>query len=227
MSSLRTASLTGHTRSVYHTDSPYFILALALAILLLWSGVVNNAGATSQSQGGGYSDRLIKCLERARRQPGQGSAPITFIIETDEPADRIRPIITSRGGNIRYHFGNRYEIRLRADSIQQLLTRLPATSRARLPWPHEAVTTISQGVELTGALYIVVTTKNSSTTNYPLTLFSFESSFGVNTRANRLSQPADCARVLAVGATNLMDSLEGFSSEGPTTDGRDKPEISV
>ncbi|MGB7932006.1 MAG: S8 family serine peptidase, partial [Gammaproteobacteria bacterium] len=42
-----------------------------------------------------------------------------------------------------------------------------------------------------------------------------------------LSQPADCARVLAVGATNLMDSLEGFSSEGPTTDGRDKPEISV
>ena len=461
MSSLRAVSLTGHSRSDNHADPQYFLISLALVLLFLWSGVVNGAGATNQVQGAGYSDRLIKLIEHTTQQPGQESTPLTFIIETDEPPGRIRSIIAAVGGKLRFHFGNRYEIRLRADRIQHVLRQLPATSVARLPWPHEAVATISQGVDLTGANdmqllgqtgaglkigiidlqfsnylnsitngelpadtiitdytgagtgggnhgtnvaeivhdmapgaqlylaridselqlqqavndmitagvrvinhsvawlgdafydgtgplcditnsaeaagilwvnaagnyrnshylgiftdtdadlrhefaagqnyntinltsghtvtlvlnwdaypstdtdynlylydgdpdaggtlvasstnnqghdpmsfpfpyedlvyvaaktgthYIVVTKKTSSTANYPLTLFSFQSSFGVNTQASSLSQPADCASVLAVGATNLSDSPEGFSSEGPTTDGRDKPEISA
>jgi hypothetical protein len=461
MSLLRSEPLTGHTRSNNHAAPRHSAIQLALVFLLLWSGVVNSAGATNQAQGAGYSDRLIKLVERTTQQPGQGNTPITFIIETDEPVDRIRPIITAGGGKLRYHFGNRYEVRAPAGRIQQLLSRLPATSLARLPWPHQAVTFLSQGVALTGANdmqligqygaglkigiidlqfsnysssiangelpentafkdytgtgsgggnhgtnvaeivhdmapgaqlylarintetqlqqavnemiaagvkvinhsvawlgeafydgtgtlcaitnsadaagilwvnaagnyrnshylgvfsdtdadlrhefapgqnyntisltsgqpatlvlnwdaypststnydlylydgnpdtvgnlvassmnnqgaghnnfpqpyeaivyspkvtgthYIVVTKKNSSTANLPLTLFSFTSSFGVNTQASSLSQPADCASVLAVGATNLSDSPEGFSSEGPTTDGRDKPEISA
>jgi len=462
MSLLRTESLTGHTCSDNHAAPRHFAIQLALVFLLLWSGIVNSAGATNQAQGAGYSDRLIKLVEHTTQQPGQGNAPITFIIETDEPPDRIRPIITAGGGKLRYHFGNRYEVRAPAGRIQQLLSHLPSTSLARLPWPHQAVaTTLSQGVALTGANdmqllgqnggglkigiidlqfsnyqtsinngelpantvitdytgngtgggshgtnvaeivhdmapgaqlylarintetqlqaalndmiaagvkvinhsvawlgeafydgtgtlcditnsaeaagilwvnaagnyrnshylgvfsdtnadlrhefaagqnyntinltsgqsvtlilnwddypttktnydlylydgnpaaggslvasstnnqgngpssfpypyedlvyvaaktdthYIVVTKKNSSTANLPLTLFSFTSSFGVNTHASSLSQPADCASVLAVGATNLSDNPEGFSSEGPTTDGRDKPEISA
>jgi Subtilase family/Bacterial TSP3 repeat len=461
MSLLRTESLAGHTRSDNHAAPRHAAIQLALVFLLLWSGVVNSAGATNHVQGAGYSDRLIKLVEHTTQQPGQGNTPITFIIETDEPADRIRPIITAGSGKLRYHFGRRYEVRAPAGRIQQLLSHLPATSFARLPWPHQAVTIISQGVALTGANdmqllgqngaglkigiidlqfsnyqtsinngdlpentvitdytgngtgggnhganvaeivhdmapgaqlylarintemqlqaalndmiaagvkvinhsvawlgeafydgtgtlcdttnsaetagilwvnaagnyrnshylgvfsdtnadlrhefaagqnyntisltsghsvtlilnwdaypstktdydlylydgdpdaggtlvasstnnqgngpssfpypyedlvyvaaktgthYIVVTKKNSSTANLPLTLFSFTSSFGVNTQASSLSQPADCASVLSVGATNLSDSPEGFSSEGPTTDGRDKPEISA
>jgi len=462
MSLLRTESLTGHIRSDNHAASRNKSIQLALVFLLLWSGVVNSAGATNQAQGAGYSDRLIKLVERTTQQPGQGNTLITFIIETDEPPDRIRPIITAGGGKLRYHFGNRYQVRAPAGRIQQLLSHLPATSLARLPWPHQAVTTtLSQGVALTGANdmqllgqngaglkigiidlqfsnyltsiangelpnntsfhdytgsgsgggshgtnvaeivhdmapgaqlylakidtevelqmavddmisagvkvinhsvawlgeafydgtgtlcettnsaqtagilwvnaagnyrnshylgvfsdtdadlrhefaagqnyntidltsgdavtlilnwddypttktnydlflydgdpdaggtlvasstndqgngrinfpypyedlvytagktgthYIVVKNTGKSTASYRLTLFSFTSSFGVKTRASSLAQPADCASVLAVGATNLSDSPEGFSSEGPTTDGRDKPEISA
>jgi hypothetical protein len=461
MPSLRTESLTNPTRSEYNAGPQYSLISLVLAFFLLWSGVVNSAGAANQAQGAGYTDHLIKLVERTARQPGQEGTPLTFIIETDEPPDKIQPIITAGSGKLRYHFGNRYEIRLRADRIHQLLKRLPATSHVRLPWPHEAVSTISEGVALTGANdsqllgndgsgikigiidlqfsnystsiangelpanttftdytgtgsgggnhgtnvaeivhdmapgaelylakissetqlqaavndmiangvrvinhsvawlgaafydgtgplcditnsaeaagiiwvnaagnyrdkhylgvfsdtdadlrhefaagqnyntinltagssvtlvlnwddypststdynlylydgnpdtggtivasstnnqgngpssspypyenlvyvaavtgthYIVVTKKNSSTANDRLTLFSFESSFGVKNQASSLSQPADCASALAVGATNLSDSPEGFSSEGPTTDGRDKPEISA
>jgi len=458
---LRTESLADHSRSDNHAAPRHFAIQLALVFLLLWSGVVNSAGATNQAQGAGYSDRLIKLVERTAQQPGQEGIPITFIIETAEAPDRIGPIITAGGGKLRYHFGNRYEVRAPAGRIQQLLSHLPATSLARLPWPHQAVTFLSQGVALTGANdmqllgqngtglkigiidlqfsnyqtsinngelpantvitdytgngtgggshgtnvaeivhdmapgaqlylaridtevelqkavydmiaagvkvinhsvawlgeafydgtgtlcdttnsaetagilwvnaagnyrnshylgvfsdtdadlrhefsagqnyntidltsgasvtlilnwddypttktnydlflydgdpdaggmlvasstnnqgnkhfdfpypyedlvytagktgthYIVVTKKSSSTANLPLTLFSFTSSFGVKTRASSLAQPADCASVLAIGATNLSDSPEGFSSEGPTTDGRDKPEISA
>ncbi|MGD2056062.1 MAG: S8 family serine peptidase [Gammaproteobacteria bacterium] len=462
MSLLRTESLTGHIRSDNHAAPRHKSIQLALVFLLFWSGVVNSAGVTNQAQGAGYSDRLIKLVERTTQQPGQGNTLITFIIETDEPPDRIRPIITSGGGKLRYHFGNRYEVRAPAGRIQQLLSHLPATSLARLPWPHQAVTTIlSQGVALTGANdmqllgqngaglkigiidlqfsnyqtsidkgelpantvitdytgngtgggshgtnvaeivhdmapgarlylaridtevelqqavddmiaagvkvinhsvawlgeafydgtgtlcdttnsaetagilwvnaagnyrnshylgvfsdtdgdlrhefaagqnyntinltsgntvtlilnwddypttktnydlflydgnpdaggtlvasstnsqgnghfnfpypyedleytavktgthYIVVKNTGKSTASYRLTLFSFETSFGVKTRASSLSQPADCASVLATGATTLADSPEGFSSEGPSTDGRDKPEISA
>jgi subtilisin family serine protease len=39
-------------------------------------------------------------------------------------------------------------------------------------------------------------------------------------------QPADCASTIGVGATNLSDVPESFSAEGPTTDGRSKPDVS-
>jgi len=95
MSLLRTESLIGHTRGDNRADSWHFAVQPALVFLLLGSGVVNSAGATDQTQGAGYNDRLIKLVERTTQQPGQGNTPITFIIEADEPPDRIRPIITA------------------------------------------------------------------------------------------------------------------------------------
>jgi hypothetical protein len=92
---LRTESLIGHTRGDNRADSWHFAVQPALVFLLLGSGVVNSAGATNQTQGAGYSDRPIKLLERTTQQPGQGNTPITFIIEADEPPDRILPIITA------------------------------------------------------------------------------------------------------------------------------------
>lgn len=90
-------------------------------------------------------------------------------------------------------------------------------------YPYEVITYTSATA---ATYYIVVTKANSSTSNLPLTLFSIGPGLGVKTYASSLSQPADCPNVLSVGATNLSDVPEGFSSEGPTTDGRAKPEVS-
>ncbi len=95
--------------------------------------------------------------------------------------------------------------------------------RFRFPAPYEA---ISYTATTTGTLYIVVTKKDSATANLPLSLFTLQGSLGTQTKNSSLTQPADCASVLTVGATNLSDLPEYFSSEGPTVDGRNKPEIS-
>lgn len=79
----------------------------------------------------------------------------------------------------------------------------------------------------TATYYIVVNKKTAATTDLPLTLFSLGPNLGVKTRASSILQPADCYDVLGVGATNLSDNPEWFSSEGPTTDGRAKPELSA
>ena len=92
------------------------------------------------------------------------------------------------------------------------------------PIPYES---IDYDPLLTGTHYIVIRKEKSATPHLPLTLFSLGKALGTKTRASSLTQPADCASVLAVGATNLADNPEGFSSEGPTTDGRNKPEISA
>lgn len=79
----------------------------------------------------------------------------------------------------------------------------------------------------TGTYYIVVKKKRSTTPNVRLTLFSTGPSLGKFTTTSSILQPADCANVVGVGAVNLSDVAEGFSSEGPTTDGRAKPELSA
>jgi hypothetical protein len=92
----------------------------------------------------------------------------------------------------------------------------------RFPTPYEIIT---YEATATGTLYIVVTKKDSSTSNLPLTLFTVSGSLAIKTISSSVTQPADCASTLTVGATNLSDTAESFSSEGPTVDGRDKPDI--
>ena len=94
----------------------------------------------------------------------------------------------------------------------------------QFPTPYEAVTFTAASSE---THYIVVTKKDSSTTNLPFTLFTLSGSLGIRTLSSSMTQPADCASVFTVGATNLTDTAESFSSEGPTTDGRNKPEASA
>ena len=79
----------------------------------------------------------------------------------------------------------------------------------------------------TGTFYIVVKKVNSSQANRALTLFSTGPDLVTRTTASSILQPADCAKVIGVGAVNLSDNAESFSSEGPTTDGRAKPEIAA
>ena len=60
-----------------------------------------------------------------------------------------------------------------------------------------------------------------------MTLFSTGPDLVTRTTTSSILQPADCAKVIGVGAVDLSDSAESFSSEGPTTDGRAKPEIAA
>ena len=95
---------------------------------------------------------------------------------------------------------------------------------AYYPYPYEA---INYTPTSTGTFYIVVKKVNSSQANLALTLFSSGPDLVTRTTASSILQPADCAKVIGVGAVNLSDNAESFSSEGPTTDGRAKPEIAA
>lgn len=79
----------------------------------------------------------------------------------------------------------------------------------------------------TATHYIVVKKTSSSTSHIRFTLFSLGPDLSVKTRTSSVVQPADCNSVISVGAVNLSDGAESFSSEGPTTDGRNKPEVSA
>jgi subtilisin family serine protease len=89
--------------------------------------------------------------------------------------------------------------------------------------PYEAITYTPS---TSGSYYIVVKKYQSSTTNTRFALYSLGPDLGVKTYTSSLAQPADCASVISVGATDLNDTAEYFSSEGPTTDGRAKPDVS-
>lgn len=99
------------------------------------------------------------------------------------------------------------------------------SGRANLwyPAPYES---LSYTPTAGGTYYIVVRKTSAGTANIPLTLFSLGPDLTARTTASSLLQPADCASVLSVAATDLNDNLESFSSEGPTTNGGIKPEIS-
>lgn len=92
------------------------------------------------------------------------------------------------------------------------------------PYPYES---INYTPTATGNHYIVVKKATAATTNLRFTLFSTGPDLTTRTLASSLAQPADCANSLAVGATDLNDAPESFSSEGPTVDNRAKPEISA
>jgi len=97
----------------------------------------------------------------------------------------------------------------------------------RRPWNNKPLEIITYTPSVTSTHYIVVEKTSSSTVNVQFTLFSTSSSFGIKTTSSSLPQPADCSSSLSVAAVNLTDGVEWFSSEGPTTDGRNKPELSA
>jgi subtilisin family serine protease len=108
--------------------------------------------------------------------------------------------------------------------VASSLNRQSGKGPSYFPYPYEA---IDYTPTTTGTFYIVVKKVNASQSNRALTLFSTGPSLGTRTTASSILQPADCAKVIGVGAVNLSDSAESFSSEGPTTDGRAKPEIAA
>ncbi len=94
---------------------------------------------------------------------------------------------------------------------------------ATFPQPYEVITYTPTA---SGTYYIVVKKYRSTTPNLRFTLFALGVDLGVKTTSSSLAQPADCADAVSVGAVDLNDTAEYFSAEGPTTDGRNKPDIS-
>jgi subtilisin family serine protease len=79
-----------------------------------------------------------------------------------------------------------------------------------------------------GTYYLVIKKKATSDTNLPLEVFFLQAgSLEHKTTGSSVTQPADAAGVLAVGAVNLSDSLRSYSSRGPTNDGRTKPDVTA
>jgi hypothetical protein len=108
--------------------------------------------------------------------------------------------------------------------VASSLNRQSGKGPSYFPYPYEA---IDYTPTSTGTYYIVVKKANASQANRALTLFSTGPNLVTRTTASSLLQPADCAKVIGVGAVDLSDNAESFSSEGPTTDGRAKPEIAA
>jgi len=93
------------------------------------------------------------------------------------------------------------------------------------PYPYEE---LGYTASASGTYYLVVKKPDPSSSNLPLTLFSPQVNLGIKTQASSLAQPADCASALAIAATDAgNDAVAGYSSQGPTVDGRNKPEISA
>ena len=76
-------------------------------------------------------------------------------------------------------------------------------------------------------IYHLVIKESVSTSDAFLDLYSFSHDIEYVVSANSIGQPADNPDALAVGAVywNTPDSIEPYSSRGPTTDGRIKPDI--
>ncbi len=88
--------------------------------------------------------------------------------------------------------------------------------------PTEA---LSYQVGEAGSYHLAIR-KDNATTNPTLRLFAPNHDLEYRTSAGSVAAPADADSALAVGATHWSDdSLESFSSQGPTTDGRTKPDV--
>lgn len=106
--------------------------------------------------------------------------------------------------------------------VASSMNRQSGRGGAWYPYPYESLTyTPAQS----GTHYIVVRKATTNAAHLPFALFVLGPNLGIRTTASSLAQPADCQGSLSVAATNLDDVVESFSSEGPTTDGRAKPEL--
>ena len=86
---------------------------------------------------------------------------------------------------------------------------------------------IVYAVTASGIYHLAISRQPGAATR-TLELFSYYQPFQYQTAASSLVVPADSPASLTVGATYWQeDALESFSSQGPTRDGRTKPDLSA
>jgi hypothetical protein len=107
--------------------------------------------------------------------------------------------------------------------------RQSVNGRFHFPQPYEAIDFTAPGSVPSGTTYYLTVQKvNGSQADVPLTLHSLVQNLSVRVRARSLTQPGDCSNALGVGATRVTDDApEGFSSEGPSKAGVNKPDIAA
>jgi Leucine-rich repeat (LRR) protein len=95
------------------------------------------------------------------------------------------------------------------------------------PEPTERISFITT----TSGAYAVLIRKYSTTMDHDLTLFNWIAPFNYQTHSSSLTDPASAAEVVTVGAIDRVNYAAGpqedFSSLGPTTDGRIKPNVAA
>lgn len=94
------------------------------------------------------------------------------------------------------------------------------------PSPQPPAEGIIYQVPASAFYYLVISKRSAQEANLPFDVYLF----GVahlehQSPESSLSQPADAGGVLAVGAVDLTDGLRLYSSQGPTNDGRIKPDL--
>ena len=94
--------------------------------------------------------------------------------------------------------------------------------------PEESITYTNPGAD---GMFGVIVYRYSATVDVDFTLFSLNGGFGRHTAASSLTDPATSSDVVAVGAIDRNNYVSGpqesFSSQGPTTNGTDKPDVTA
>jgi subtilisin family serine protease len=115
------------------------------------------------------------------------------------------------------------------DSDNLVIDNLVASSENWQTGMQPPTEAIYYPVPATGTYYLVIK-QYSATSDHRLELFSYNHNIDPALASNSLSSPADATGVLAVAAIDYGNwttgPQESFSSRGPTSDGRIKPEIS-
>ncbi|HSB05555.1 MAG TPA: S8 family serine peptidase [Thermodesulfobacteriota bacterium] len=111
------------------------------------------------------------------------------------------------------------------DSSKNLVASSTTPQTGTQP-PQEGIIYVAPA---SGTYYLAVR-NGSSTTNFRFSIFSLNHDLSPFVATSSLVSPADATGVMAVAAINytrwLTGPQESFSSQGPTMDGRIKPEIS-
>jgi len=80
-------------------------------------------------------------------------------------------------------------------------------------------------------MYGVLVREYSTTSDWDFTFFNLDKSFGYRTNSSSLTDPGTITDVVTVGAISQNNYTSGpqetFSSQGPTTDGRFKPDVTA
>ncbi len=95
------------------------------------------------------------------------------------------------------------------------------------PYPTEQISYVAEHT----TPYGVVVWEDSTTMNHDFTLFNWIAPFNYQTASSSITDPASATDVISVGAIDRNDYTSGpqedFSSQGPTTDGRTKPDVAA
>jgi hypothetical protein len=95
-------------------------------------------------------------------------------------------------------------------------------------YPEETIVFTNPYVD---GMYGVAVRDYSTTSDWDFTFFNLDRSFGYHTNSSSLTDPGTITDVVTVGAINRLNYTSGpqetFSSQGPTTDGRIKPDVAA